>query len=160
MQSLTTVSENRPAECVRKSGYNSTTFACDNSTVISEDQLYAVVGEDGFRRLVAAFYRRVPGDDILGPMYPSQDLGGAEQRLADFLIYRFGGPAKYTDERGHPRLRMRHAPFAINASARDRWLQLMHASMLEADLPPGAREVLDPFFDHVANFLRNRPDSE
>src|SRR5438552_3103045 len=86
--------------------------------IISVDELdvYAVVGEEGFTRLIAAFYRQVPADPILGPMYPPGDLAGAEQRLRDFLIGRFGGPQRYTEQRGHPRLRARHMPFAVNAA--------------------------------------------
>ena len=90
---------------------------------MEDHEIYAAVGEDGFRRLVSAFYRQVPTDDILGPMYPAGDLAGAEQRLRDFLVGRFGGPPRYVEERGHPRLRMRHMPFAVTAAARDRWLE-------------------------------------
>ena len=74
---------------------------------------------------IAAFYRQVPGDPILGPMYPAHDLAGAETRLRDFLVGRFGGPQRYIEQRGHPRLRLRHAPFPIDPAARDRWLELM-----------------------------------
>ena len=89
----------------------------------NEEHLYAVIGEDGFARLVRAFYAQVPGDDVLGPMYPAHDLVGAEERLRDFLIGRFGGPPRYIEQRGHPRLRMRHAPFAIDEAARNRWVE-------------------------------------
>ena len=124
---------------------------------MTEDLLYSAIGEDGFGRLIAAFYRRVPGDDILGPMYPHDDLAGAEERLRDFLVGRFGGPMRYVEHRGHPRLRMRHAPFAIDERARDRWVQLMMAALDEADLPQEAREILEGFFRHTADFMRNRP---
>lgn len=87
---------------------------------LPDDEVYTLVGEEGFRRLVAAFYRQIPGDPILGPMYPADDLEGAEERLRDFLIFRFGGPTTYLAKRGHPRLRMRHAPFAVGPAARDR----------------------------------------
>ena len=87
--------------------------------------VYAAIGEEGFARLIHAFYRQIPGDDLLGPMYPHDDLAGAEERLRDFLIGRFGGPMRYVEQRGHPRLRMRHAPFPIDATARNRWMQLM-----------------------------------
>src|SRR5215210_5119907 len=97
-----------------------------------------MVGEAGFERLVAAFYRQVPGDDVLGPMYPADDLAGAEQRLRDFLIGRFGGPQRYIEQRGHPRLRQRHMPFAVNPRARDRWLQLMTRALDETKVPPEA----------------------
>src|ERR1051325_10401176 len=91
---------------------------------VEEPDIYAAIGEDGFRRLVAAFYKQVPGDEILAPMYPPEDLAGAEQRLRDFLVGRFGGPQRYIEQRGHPRLRMRHMPFAVNPAARQRWMQL------------------------------------
>lgn len=125
---------------------------------MTEDQVYSAIGEDGFVRLVAAFYRRIPGDDILGPMYPAHDLTGAEERLRDFLIGRFGGPLRYIEQRGHPRLRMRHAPFPVTIAARDRWVQLMTAALDEAQLPAEARQILEPFFVHTADFLRNRPE--
>ncbi len=80
-------------------------------TLVEEDQIYGLIGEDGFRRLIAAFYSQIPGDPILGPMYPPDDIPGAEERLREFLIFRFGGPRDYLGKRGHPRLRMRHAPF-------------------------------------------------
>lgn len=124
---------------------------------MEEGQIYSVVGQQGFERLVAAFYRQVPGDDILGPLYPAHDLAGAEQRLRDFLIYRFGGPPTYIEQRGHPRLRMRHFPFAIGEAARDRWLQLMNRALAEALLPEEAAQVLGTFFASTATFLVNRP---
>jgi len=92
---------------------------------MQELDVYSVIGAEGFTRLVAAFYRQVPQDDLLGPMYPAQDLSGAEQRLRDFLIGRFGGPQTYIEQRGHPRLRARHSPFSIHQTARDRWMRLM-----------------------------------
>ena len=92
---------------------------------IAEEDLYQTIGEEGFHRLVQAFYRQVAEDDILGPMYPKQDLVGAEERLRDFLRFRFGGPMDYLEKRGHPRLRMRHAPFRVDEKARDRWVEMM-----------------------------------
>ena len=114
------------------------------------------IGEDGVERLVAAFYARVPGDDILGPMYPEGDLPGAERRLRDFLIFRFGGSTRYVEERGHPRLRMRHGPFAIDARARDRWMQRMEEAIAEVDMPDDVAAWLRRFFSGVATFLVNR----
>jgi len=125
-------------------------------TELSEDQVYAVVGEDGFTRLVAAFYRQIPGDEILGPMYPAHDLVGAEQRLRDFLIFRFGGPPRYIEERGHPRLRMRHAPFVVDNAARNRWVELMDRALEEAAFPAEVNGVLKNFFHSIATFLMNR----
>jgi len=126
---------------------------------VEEYEVYQAIGEEGFERLVAAFYRQVPQDDLLGPMYPAHDLAGSEQRLRDFLIYRFGGPQRYIEQRGHPRLRMRHAPFPIGVDARDRWVQLMTRALEEATLPCDAAECLKSFFDAMATFLMNRQPS-
>ena len=122
-----------------------------------ESEIHSVIGDHGFERLVAAFYRRVPQDDILGAMYPAHDLEAAEQRLRDFLVFRFGGPQRYVDERGHPRLRIRHAPFKIGAAARDRWVGLMNAALEEAQFPPEVEQVLRAFFESTATFLINQP---
>jgi hemoglobin len=122
-----------------------------------EDQdVYNAVGDDGFRRLVGAFYRRVPLDDLLGAMYPKDDLAGAEQRLRDFLIFRFGGPPRYIEDRGHPRLRMRHARFPVNQAARDRWLALMTSALDEAQFPPEVRQILASYFESTATAMMNR----
>lgn len=123
---------------------------------LAEDEVYGVIGEEGFTKLVAAFYRQIPTDEILGPMYPKEDLSGAEQRLREFLIFRFGGPLRYLENRGHPRLRMRHAPFPVDPAARDRWVQIMDRALAEAQLDPRAVAVLQPFFHQVATFLINR----
>ena len=123
---------------------------------IAEGDIYGVIGEDGFRRLVAAFYRQVPDDDILGPMYPADDLDGAEERLRLFLIGRFGGPQTYIEQRGHPRLRIRHAPFTLTIDARHRWVKLMEKALDEAELPPEVDQILRPFFAQTATFLINR----
>ncbi len=122
-----------------------------------EEDVYGQIGEDGFARLVGAFYARVPGDDVLGPMYPTHDLAGAEQRLRDFLIGRFGGPQRYVEQRGHPRLRMRHMPFAIDRAARDRWMALMDNAITEAALPADVAALLREFFHGTTTFLMNRP---
>src|SRR5215831_20920361 len=124
---------------------------------IGEGDIWGLVGEEGFARLVAAFYRQVPADDILGPMYPAADLAGAEQRLRDFLIGRFGGPQRYIEQRGHPRLRMRHLPFAVDAAARERWMQLMTNALDEVKLPPDADALLREFFHGVSAMLVNTP---
>ncbi|MDA1015065.1 MAG: globin [Planctomycetota bacterium] len=126
--------------------------------MVEENQVYELVGEAGFRRLVEAFYRRVPADKVLGAMYPPDDLPGAEDRLCGFLIFRFGGPQTYIEERGHPALRMRHAPFAVTHEARDHWLTAMTAALDEAGFSDAALEVLRPFFDNTATFLINRLD--
>jgi len=123
---------------------------------IGELQIYEEIGEEGFVRLVRAFYGQVPGDDILGPMYPADDMVGAEERLRDFLIGRFGGPNRYIEQRGHPRLRQRHAPFAIDQAARDRWIHLMTRALDEAALPADVTITLRSFFDQTATFMVNR----
>jgi len=102
---------------------------------MEEQEIYAQIGSQGFDRLAAAFYRQIPSDDVLGPLYKGHNLDGAERRLRDFLMFRFGGPSTYLETRGHPRLRMRHAPFAIGTAARDRWIQLMDRALDEASLP-------------------------
>jgi len=83
-------------------------------------------------------------------------LQGAEQRLADFLIYRFGGPATYIEQRGHPRLRMRHAPFPIGKLARDRWVELMNRALQQSMFPDDVQRLLSQFFDSTATFMLNR----
>jgi hemoglobin len=125
--------------------------------MISDGDIYKQIGEAGFERLVAAFYKQVPGDDVLGAMYPKEDLPGAEQRLRDFLVGRFGGPPRYMEQRGHPRLRMRHMPFKLDQRARDRWVQLMDKALDEAKLPKEAEDFLRGFFHHMATFLMNTP---
>lgn len=122
---------------------------------MQEIDVYNLIGEAGITKLVAAFYRRVPEDDILGPMYPTNDLVAAEQRLRDFLIYRIGGPQRYIEQRGHPRLRARHAPFTINQTARDRWMRLMNEAMTETALPSEAEQFLRPFLEGMSTFLIN-----
>jgi hemoglobin len=122
---------------------------------MTEEQVYSAIGEEGFARLVRAFYAQVPADDILGRLYPPHDLAGAEQRLRDFLIGRFGGPPRYIEARGHPRLRMRHMPFLIDEAARNRWVKLMDRALDDAKLPEDATVLLREFFHSVATFLRN-----
>jgi len=124
--------------------------------MLDDTQIYSTVGEEGFERLVGSFYRQVPTDSILGPMYPKDDLVAAEQRLRDFLVGRFGGPQRYIEQRGHPRLRMRHAPFPINREARDRWMELMGNALDEAQLPPDVTEYLREFLGQVATMMMNR----
>jgi hemoglobin len=120
--------------------------------------VFHLIGEEGFDRLTHAFYARVAADDILRPMYPSGDLEAARQRLRDFLIFRFGGPAHYIARRGHPKLRARHFPFAIDGPARNRWVELMESSLAETKLPAQAETILREFFRNTATFLINRND--
>ena len=120
-----------------------------------DTHVYGLIGDEGFARLVAAFYRRVATDEILSPMYPRHDMAGAEQRLRGFLIQRFGGPDTYSQQRGHPRLRMRHGPFKINRAGRDRWVKLMGEALVEAELPAEAIPPLRKFFHDSATFMIN-----
>src|SRR5262249_19547541 len=99
---------------------------------MDDQEIYRIIGEEGFARLVAAFYAQVPNDEVAGPWYPLDDFAGAEKRLRDFLVVRFGGPPRYLEERGHPRLRMRHAPFAIDQEARNRWVAMMGRALEQA----------------------------
>jgi hemoglobin len=124
---------------------------------VQEQEIYAAIGDAGFTRLVAAFYRQIPDDDILGPMYLGRDLAAAEARLRNFLIYRFGGPDRYIEERGHPRLRMRHAPFAVTEAARNRWMELMRKALAETKLAPEVEEALVAYLDSTATAMINRP---
>jgi hemoglobin len=121
-----------------------------------DTKVYSIIGDDGFDRLTAAFYRRVATDNILRPMYPEEELLAAQHRLRDFLIQRFGGPFKYSEARGHPRLRMRHAPFAIDQRGRDRWVELMESALAEVNLPAEAVPPLRKFFHESATFMINR----
>ena len=122
------------------------------------NEVHQQIGEEGLNKLVSAFYKRVKEDDLLSPMYPNDDWEGAQERLADFLIYRCGGSQKYIEERGHPRLRMRHMPFHIGTAERDRWLKLMGEAMDETGVKPPASELLSEFFVQTADFMRNASD--
>ena len=119
------------------------------------EDVFNQIGEEGIVDLVSSFYRAVKVDEILGPLYPSDDWEGAEQRLADFLIFRCGGSDKYIQERGHPRLRMRHIPFKIGLAERDRWIKLMNNAINERKIGSPAREQLTSFFIQTADFMRN-----
>lgn len=110
-----------------------------------------------FEQLVDRFYVRVEADAELLALYPNHaDLGGARRRLALFLAQYWGGPTTYSDERGHPRLRMRHVGFAIDPAARDRWLTAMRAAVAELDPPPGVAGRLLDYFAMSAEAMRNR----
>lgn len=115
------------------------------------------LGAPGITALVAAFYRRVKTDPTLAPLYPEGDFEAAETRLRDFMLFRFDLSTQYVDQRGHPRLRMRHAPFAIREKEAEAWLALMNAAMDEQAISPDIREVLTAYFTHTAHFMRNHP---
>lgn len=115
----------------------------------------AVGGEPTFRFIVHRFYEQVATDDVLRSMYPEEDLGPAEDRLRMFLEQYWGGPTTYSDTRGHPRLRMRHVPFRVTPTARDRWLQLMTVAVKEAKLGPLHEATLLDYLERAAHSLVN-----
>lgn len=123
----------------------------------NENTVFALIQADGMQRLVSEFYAQVQNDDILGPMYPENDLAGAEERLRDFLTYRFGGPQDYLAKRGNPMLRARHSPFQVTPEAAERWMKLMENAFHKAKLPSEAESIMKPFLQNVAQFLVNSP---
>jgi len=126
---------------------------------MNEELIYAYLGEKGFSQLTHAFYQRVRNDDLIGPMYPDNDWVGAEERLRDFLLFRFGNDQRYLEKRGHPRLRGRHMPFRIGVAERDRWVELMGAAAEEVVADDGIRTSMMEFFAQVADFLRNQQET-
>ena len=110
----------------------------------------AVGGEDTFRRLVDEFYRGVADDPLLRPLYPEADLGPASERLRMFLIQYWGGPTTYSDQRGHPRLRMRHAPFRVGPAERDVWLSHMRKAVSSLGLEPEYEATLWDYLERAA----------
>ena len=122
-----------------------------------ERPLYdAAGGMPFFESLVDRFYEGVAADPSLRPIYPEPDLAGARHRLTLFLAQYWGGPRTYDAERGHPRLRMRHAPFAIGPAERDAWLSHMRDAIASASPPPEVAARLDAYFEMAADAMRNR----
>ncbi|WP_040162350.1 globin [Mobilicoccus massiliensis] len=115
-------------------------------------------GHETFARIVREFYRGVADDPALRALYPEEDLGPAEERLRMFLEQYWGGPSTYSEQRGHPRLRMRHVPFAVTPTQRDRWLHHMLAAVDTVDLDPQADAALRDYLVRAANMLVNAPD--
>ena len=120
----------------------------------------AVGGEETFRRLVHRFYAGVADDPVLRPLYPEEDLSGAEERLRMFLVQYWGGPRTYSERRGHPRLRMRHMPFAVTPEARDAWLRHMRDALDEAALPGELESAVWTYLQRTADFLRNHQEDD
>jgi hemoglobin len=116
----------------------------------------AVGGNETFRLLVRRFYEGVARDPELRALYPDDDLGPAEERLRMFLEQYWGGPRTYSEQRGHPRLRMRHAPFAVTPSARDRWLTHMRAAVAELKLPEEYERALWEYLEMAAYSMVNQ----
>lgn len=117
-----------------------------------------VGGEQFFSDLVSQFYAHVATDPILRPMYPDSDMKAAAERLQMFLEQYWGGPTTYQENRGHPRLRMRHAGFHINAAARDAWLNAMHVVINEIEMDAVLRGQLWSYLEMAANSMVNQPD--
>jgi hemoglobin len=115
----------------------------------------AVGGEPTFRKLVEEFYAGIASDPLLRPMYPEEDLGPAADRMRLFLMQYWGGPNTYSAQRGHPRLRMRHAPFRIGAAERDAWLRNMRRAVDSLDLPPEHATELWNYLERAAYFMVN-----
>jgi hemoglobin len=123
------------------------------------DSFYAAVGgPETFRLLVERFYAGVASDRLLRPMYPEEDLGPAADRLRGFLEQYWGGPTTYSDERGHPRLRLRHAPYPVSPAARDRWLAHMRAAVDSLELPPLQHATLWDYLERAAHAMVNTSD--
>ena len=114
-------------------------------------------GEETFRLLVERFYSSVAKDAVLRAVYPEEDLSGATERLTLFLVQYWGGPATYSERRGHPRLRLRHQPFAIGQPERDAWLRLMTAAVDSLDLAPAVRKALLDYFETASTAMINQP---
>lgn len=122
--------------------------------------LFAVIGgHDTFVRLVDAFYDGVAQDDLLRPMYPEADLGPAKVRLTMFLEQYWGGPTTYSEQRGHPRLRMRHAPFQVTPRARDHWLAHMRTAVATLGLAPMPQAQLWDYLERAAHSMVNSVDA-
>jgi hemoglobin len=109
-----------------------------------------------FERLVDRFYEGVREDTVLRPLYPEEDLAPAARRLTLFLVQYWGGPGTYTEERGHPRLRMRHVPFPIGGDERDRWLTHMRAAVEESGADAATAGELVRYFEMAAEAMRNQ----
>ncbi|MCG5118314.1 globin [Streptomyces sp. T7(2022)] len=128
----------------------------DPRDTLQEQSFYEQVGgEATFRRLVHRFYQGIAEDPLLRPMYPEEDLGPAEERFALFLMQYWGGPRTYSDERGHPRLRMRHAPFKVDRAAHDAWLGHMRVALDELGLPEEQERMLWDYLTYAAASMVN-----
>ena len=122
---------------------------------MSETFYDEIGGMATFETIVSVFYAGVATDPVLRPLYPEEDLGPAEERFRLFLVQYWGGPTTYSDQRGHPRLRMRHAPFAVTPEAKDRWLVHFRAGLDAVDLTPEQDERFWEYVTHAAQFMVN-----
>jgi hemoglobin len=115
----------------------------------------AIGGYPTIEKIVARFYEGVATDEVLRPLYPEEDLAAAEERFRLFLVQYWGGPTTYSDTRGHPRLRMRHAPFAVSPRAKEHWLRHFRAGLDAANLPPELDAQFWDYVTHAAQFMVN-----
>jgi hemoglobin len=125
--------------------------------VLSRSLFELAGGEATFRLLVERFYAGVATDPVLRRVYPDEDLAGATERLTMFLVQYWGGPSTYSEQRGHPRLRLRHAPFAIGQAERDAWLRHMTAAVDSLEVAPQVRQALLDYFETASTAMINRP---
>jgi truncated hemoglobin YjbI len=154
LDGIARVAERRSAETAQRAAVPA------EPTVETVTSLYdAVGGEPVFRRLVADFYAGVAEDPVLRPLYPD-DLGPAEDRLRMFLEQYWGGPTTYSEQRGHPRLRMRHVAWEVGERERDAWLRLMGAALAKQDLPEPARAAIWDHLERAAYSLVNTPPTD
>lgn len=128
--------------------------------MIDPRSIYATLGPGAFHELTATFYAGVAQDPLLRPLYPEEDLEPARRRLALFLIQYFGGPTTYSDERGHPRLRMRHVPFPIGRAERDAWMTHMRAAVAALDTSDAVKAAMLRYFEDAATFMINRQEGD
>jgi hemoglobin len=127
---------------------------------MSEPSFYERMGgEVIFKELTKRFYQEVSENSVLKPMYPEDDMAGAEERLRLFLEQYWGGPTTYSDTRGHPRLRMRHAPFKIGNVEHDAWLACMHKAVIDLDMVEELKEELWTYFQYAAHSMKNQPEN-
>ena len=131
----------------------------DDPTDYSQTFYGQVGGHETFAKIIAVFYQGVAADPVLRAMYPEEDLGPAERRMLLFTEQYWGGPRTYLEERGHPRLRMRHMPFAVTPEARDRWLEAMRAGIDSVDLAPLQRDTLWDYMERAAHSMVNAPSN-
>jgi len=147
-----------PATATPPAGNPVTLRVSQNGESVQGNFWEQVGGRATFEKLVRAFYDGIKSDPVLLPMYPADDLEGAIQRLTGFLEQYWGGPGTYSEERGHPRLRMRHQPFKVNPDARDRWLLHMRAALDTLDLSPLHDATLWAYLDRAAQAMVNTFD--
>ena len=128
---------------------------------MKESNIFELVGgEEFFTSLVDAFYAEVPNEPLLAAMYPADDMEGANERLRLFLMQYWGGPNTYSATRGHPRLRMRHMPFAIDSAAKEAWMRLMTSALKSQNLPREIEKEMLSYFESTARFMINTGDDE